>query len=312
MSVTRSTLVSGPCKIVRSGSTLFTEGDLVIAPRLSLQDVATSMHGVVGASLDDVVYEATFTPCGVYAYNSILFPYIGNGSNDSEQKPGYRIMTDSDVPTVITGRDGGVYTLKASAITQMPDLFLGPTRSLFGPATITAVVANAANPEDADSFMSVGSGSYSDATFNPSAIVRQRYTAAWGAVSGFTSFQAQDFWTVQSQLALEPVQVQGYTRDIRIRSLRYMAKCIPVGPTGAQIEAALRAQGSGAVEGRRQSGGAADLVITGSGVSVTLKNAALREAGYVFGGVPLRNGEIGLETTIAFSSGIPVPQLILA
>ena len=58
--------------------------------------------------------------------------------------------------------------------------------------------------------------------------------------------------------------------------------------------------------------GAADLAITGSGVSVTVKNATLRQAGYVFGGVPIRNGELGWESTIAFSAGVPACQLVLA
>lgn len=312
MSVTRSTLVSGPAKILKSTVTMFTEDDFRIEPRFSLQPVSSSMHGAVDSTLDDLVYEMTFTPVGVWAYISALFPYIGSGSAGTESPRGYRIFTDSDVPTVVTGRDGAVFTLQASAITKMPDLFLGPTKSLFGPATITAVVKNGANPEDADAFMAVSSTSYSDATFDPTAIKRQRYAAAWSGVTGFTSFQAQDFWTVQSELQLAPVRVQGYTRDMRIDSLRVMAKCIPVGPTAAQIEAALKAQGSGAVEGRRNSLGAADLAITGSGISVTVKNAALRQAGYVFGGVPIRNGELGWESTIAFSAGVPACQLVLA
>lgn len=312
MSVTRSALVSGPAKILKSTVTMFTEDDFRIEPKLSLQPVRSSMHGDVDSTLDDLVYEMTFTPCGVWAYAAVLFPYIGSGTAGTESPRGYRIFTDSDVPTVVTGRDGAVFTLAASAITKMPDLYLGPTKSLYGPATITAVVKNGANPEDADAFMAISSASYSDSTFDPTAIKRQRYAAAWSGVTGFTSFQAQDFWTIQSELQLAPVQVQGYTRDMRIDSIRFMAKCIPVGPTAANIEAALKAQGSGAVEGRRNSLGAADLAITGSGISATIKNATLRQAGYVFGGVPIRNGELGWESTIAFSTGVPACQLVLA
>lgn len=312
MSVTRSTLVGGPAKIVRSGTTLFTESDFNIEPKPVLQDVSSSAHGRVDATMDDVIYEASFTPVGVWAYITALFPYIGNGTGGTESPRGYRVMTDTDVPLVVTSKDGAVYTLKAAAVTKMPDILLGPTKSLFGPVTFQAVVANGANPEDADSFMSIGAGSYSDATFDPTAIKRQRYSGAWGAITGFTAIQAQDFWTVQSQLNLSPVRVQGYTRDMKIDSMSFMAKCMPVGPTAAQIETNLKAQGSGATEGRRQSAGAADLVITGSGVSVTLKNAALRQAGYVFGGIPLRNGELGWETTVAFSAGVPACQLVLA
>lgn len=312
MSVARSALVSGPAKIARSGTTLFTEADFNIEPKIAFNPVGSSVHGVVDQTTDDVIYECSFTPVGVFAYSGVLFPYIGNGTAGTESPRGHRIFTDSDVPLVITSKDGAVFTLKAAAVTQMPEIYLGPSRSLWGPVTFQGVIATGANPEDADSFMSVGAGSYSDATFDPAAIKRQRYAAAWSGITGFTSFQAQDFWTIQSELNLVPVKVQGYTRDMRIDSIRYMAKCIPVGPTAAQIEAALKAQGTGATEGRRQSAGAADLAITGSGISATIKNAALRSAGYVFGGIPLRNGELGWESTIALSGGTPACQLVLA
>lgn len=312
MSVTRSTLIGGPAKIVRGAVTLFSEDDFRIEPKPAMQDVNSSVHGRVDATQDDVVYEVSFTPVGVWAYIAALFPYIGNGTAGTESVRGYRVMTDADVPLVITGKEGGIYTLKAAAVTKMPDILLGPTKSLFGPVTFQGVVGNGLEPEAADSFMSIGSGAYSDATFDPTAIKRQRYAAAWSGVTGFTAFQAQDFWTVQSELQLQPVKVQGYTRDLKIDSIKFMAKCIPVGPTSAQIETALKAQGTGGAEGRRLSASAADLVITGSGVSVTLKNCNLKTAGHVFGGVPLRNGELGWETTIAFSAGVPACQLVLA
>ena len=57
----------------------------------------------------------------------------------------------------------------------------------------------------------------------------------------------------------------------------------------------------------------ADLVITGAQtVSVTVKAAALKTAGFVFGGKPLRNGEIGFVSTINVSSGTATAALVLA
>jgi hypothetical protein len=83
-----------------------------------------------------------------------------------------------------------------------------------------------------------------------------------------------------------------------------MAKCKPLGPTMAQIDAALDAQGSGAAGGNRLSTNAANLIITGSSsMTVTLGNAALKTAGYVFGGKPLRNGELGWISTLNINSG---------
>ncbi len=90
------------------------------------------------------------------------------------------------------------------------------------------------------------------------------------------------------------MKIQGRTVDMIIAGYRCLAKCKPAEPALANIDAALLLQGTGAKHGRRLSSAAADLVITGqNSVSITLKNAALKTAGFLFGGKPLRNGEIG-------------------
>jgi hypothetical protein len=143
-------------------------------------------------------------------------------------------------------------------------------------------------------------------------IPRQKYTAAWGSVAGFTSFQAQEEWTITHELKLVPVRIQGRTVDMKITSYRAMAKCMPAEPTMGNVDGALLAQGAAAEHGAKLSTTAADLVITGSQtVSVTVKNAALKTAGFVFGGKALRNGEIGFVSTINVSSGTGTAALVL-
>ena len=92
-----------------------------------------------------------------------------------------------------------------------------------------------------------------------------------------------------------------------------MAKCMPAEPTMAEADGALLAQGGAAWHGAKLSSAAADLVITGAQtVSVTVKNAALKTAGFVFGGKALRNGEIGFVSTLNVSSGTASAALALA
>jgi hypothetical protein len=110
------------------------------------------------------------------------------------------------------------------------------------------------------------------------------------------------------------VKIQGRTVDMKITSYRAMAKCMPAEPTMAQIDAALGVQGQmkhGALLSSNTA--TADLVITGQvSVSVTVKNAALKTAGFVFGGKPLRNGEVGFVSTINVSTGTATAALVLA
>jgi hypothetical protein len=123
-------------------------------------------------------------------------------------------------------------------------------------------------------------------------------------VAGFTSFQAQSKWTISHELKLEPVVIQGRTRAFKLDNYRVMAKCMPLGPTMQQIDAALYAQGTGAQGGYRLSTNAANLVISGSAsMTVTLGNAALKTAGYMFAGKALRYGEVGWVSTLNIGTG---------
>ena len=90
----------------------------------------------------------------------------------------------------------------------------------------------------------------------------------------------------------------------------------------ANIDAALRAQGSlkqgqqlNVAASATPDAAAPDLVITGALTSsvVTIKRAAMKTAGFMFGGKPLRQGEVGWVGTLSFGAGgQPNASLILS
>ncbi len=220
----------------------------------------------------------------------------------------------ADVPLVWNAQNGDKITLTAAIISKMPGLFLGMEKPMLGDIEFTGIVGDGMNPEDANSYYTIATGqTYTPVALNVGNAKRQRYTGAWGAITGFTAIQAQAGWSIDWDLELSGVPVQGLDRDFRFLGLRAMAKCIPHGPSLAQIDTNLLMQGSGATEGSRGSGGTiGDLVITGSGVSVTLKKVAMLKAGAEFGGKPLRNGEMGFVTTVDVSTGTPSAVAVLA
>ena len=193
-------------------------------------------------------------------------------------------------------------------------MILGVEKPGIGPVEFSGVVGNGLDPSASNSYYTIATRQAFSAPAVVSAkIPRQKYTAAWGSAVGFGSFQAQEEWTITHELKLAAVKIQGRTVDMKITSYRAMAKCRPAEPTMANIDAALLAQGAGAAHGARLSSMAADLVITGAQtVSVTVKNAALKTAGFVFGGKALRNGEIGFVSTLNVSSGTATAALVLA
>jgi hypothetical protein len=219
------------------------------------------------------------------------------------------------VPFTWWSNNGDKIVVKAGAITKMPDLILGVDKPAIGAFEITGVVASGEDPDTANSYYTISNSAATLPAVVESKIPRQYYTAAWGSNGlGFDSLQAQDAWTISHELKLAPVKIQGRTVDMKILSYRAMAKCMPTEPTMSQLDVALGVQGQLKHGGLASTQTAkADLVITGQNtVTVTVKNAVMKTAGFVFGGKPLRNGEVGWVSTINISTGTATAALTLA
>jgi hypothetical protein len=300
MSVTRSQLTGGPAYAVFNSKNIQFAEDSTVETALVTDVVATSLYGDMDEIYRDMVVKAQGRPLFYdTAALSTMFPYLAAAAGTTY--PG-----SSDLSCAWSSNNGDVVALTSALIGKMPDLELGVEGPVLGRMEIWGVLGNGENAGTANSYYTLQTGqSYSNPAVPGTAVLgRQEFTAAWGAVSGFTSFQAQDKWTLSHELKLEPVTIQGRTRAFKLASYRVLAKCKPLGPTMAQIDAALYAQGTGAAGGYRLSTNAANLVITGgSSMTVTLGNAALKTAGYVFGGKPLRLGELGWVSTLNINSG---------
>jgi hypothetical protein len=300
MSVTRSQLTGGPAYAAFNGKNIQFAEDSTVETALVTDVIEASLYGAIDEIYKDLIVKAAGRPLFYdTAALSTLFPYLNAAIG--AVYPG-----SSDLPCAWNSNNGDVVTLTSALIGKMPDLELGVEGPVLGRMEIWGVVGNSDNAGTANSYYTLQSGqSYNNPAVPGTAVLgRQEFTAAWGSVSGFASFQAQEKWTISHELKLEPVTIQGRTRAFRLVSYRVMAKCKPLGPTMAQIDAALYAQGAGAAGGYRLSTNAANLVITGSSsMTVTLGNAALKSAGYVFGGKPLRLGELGWVSTLNINSG---------
>ncbi|HEY3861646.1 MAG TPA: hypothetical protein VGO59_07150 [Verrucomicrobiae bacterium] len=311
MSVTRSQLTGGPAYAAFNGQNIqFTE-DSKVETALATDVIATSLYGDVDEIYKDLIVKASGQPLFYdTAALATMFPYLA--ASVGTVYPG-----STDKPCVWNSNNGDTVTLTSALIGKMPDLELGVDGPALGRMEIWGIVGNGDGAGTANSYYTLQTGQgYSNPPAPGTAVLgRQEFTAAWGTVAGFASFQAQDKWTISHELKLEAVTIQGRTRAFKLAGYRAMAKCKPLGPTMAQIDAALYAQGAGTSGGYRLSTNAANLVITGSSsMTATLGSAALKTAGYVFGGKPLRYGELGWVSTLPINvGGAPgTPALALA
>lgn len=304
---TRASLIAGIGKVSRAASTgtyvSQDESEFNINLREKLSDVR-----IGGQTIDkrwiEYLAELTFNPDGRMTAPAVLM--FWNDFNNLI--PGASIFGSADVPTVVTGSDGAIHTLAATAVTGIPSLRLHPEKGAIGPATITGIIGSAKDWSDASSFYDVTTGgTFTDTTWVPSDVLRQQYSAAYSGTvaTGLSDFQMQDGWTIDFRLKTAPTVVQGITRDMKFTGLEVMARGIPVGPTTAQIQAALYAQSGHA----RKTGGshystAGDLVITGanSTAHVTIPKASIYTGGFAFSGEKLRNGEVAFYACRPFAT----------
>ncbi len=307
MSIARSLLAGGPAYINFNGANIPLGEDARLEITPVNRVISAALYGEMDEVYTDLVVKGTGTPL-TYDNLAVLWPYL-------QPVIGQRIFGNADTALQWLSNNGDVITVRAGAVTKMPDLILGVEKAGIGPMEFCGVVGNGLEASASNSYYTMATGqAFTPPAVSAAKIPRQKYTAAWGSAAGFTSFQAQEEWTITHELKLAPVRIQGRTVDLKILSYRCMAKCLPAEPTMAQIDAALGAQGQLA-QGQKLSTNpsTADLVITGAQtVSVTVKAAALKTAGFVFGGKPLRNGEIGFVSTINVSSGTATAALVLA
>lgn len=299
--VTRSNLIGGPAKHVFDSATFWTVDDIELKYELSTSEVKSSMFGRIDETWHDMVVRTSLVPFGNWdtVPYGVLFPAFYTNPTI-----GASLMTTTDKPWKIWGANGDLYTIQAAGIIKPPSIVLGTDKDMFGSMDVAGVIKDGAKPSDSNAWMQIQTGQADPGgTFATTNFKRQAYTATWGAVSGFSGFQAEEGWTIECQPTLEPVKIQGLTRDYRLTSVAWMASCIPHGPTAANIDAATQWQGTGALMGERLGSNGADLTITGTGVQIVLKQAALKSAGFRFGSRTLRSGEVGFVSAMTFSAG---------
>ena len=308
MSVLRSALVVGPARCLFTPAaglaTFFTNDAFEV--KLTNKRFEVHPQGFTQADQrdEDRSVEWSLTPDGRWnsAVIAALWPYLNC-------VPGFSMPTDTDRPFVAHGADAGLLTVLASYVKKMPSITLSAKKSLIGSVGFKGILGTGMDPDDADAYMTYAAtgGTLTDSAFSLAAIKTQPYTAAWGAVTGFTSFSGEDGFEIGFETQSKEITVDGLgTVGEVVQKVGVMVKCKPVGPTALQILTALKLSGTGNALGRSHAAGGAALTITGAdGINFfTSPKMSLVEAGYRFGNDVLRNGEVGFVANMNPASGV--------
>jgi hypothetical protein len=306
MPVQRSTIIRGPAIVTFNGATLYSKGDIELELGVETFNVETAMHGKVDERVASRVARIRFTPDGQYESMGVIWPYGAMNLGDS-------VFTAADIPLVIKTKAGQVLTFSAAAITKMPSLMLGSSKTILGDIEFTALGKDNEAWTVANNLVTVTSAAFSDTSFDPASIITQPYTGVWGVSAPWSSITTFDGWQVDFDLSLNPITTDGDgIVDMTFASLAVTAKCRPIGITETQLITALGLQGGGNARGRSLQTGSSDLVISNTGVTVTVKSAQLKSGPMAFGSGTPRIGELTWVATRKFAAGVASPLFTVA
>jgi hypothetical protein len=288
--------IGGPCKITDGSSVIYTEDAVTLEPELATRPIPSSIGGEDDEVITDLVWKVKFKPKSVWSsgFRAALLPTALFNWTYS----GQRLVGNADRNVTILGADGEQFLLHRAKVTKMPDLFLGLGESLYGECEYTAFIQNGATPADVDAFYTQTTGEIWSQADYPTGHQETLCSAALGSVTGWTSVFAEQGFKLSHDLKLEPIKQGNITVDMKVKGYRATVSFKPQGPSTAQILTQLGAQGASAGIGTRLSARAQNLVITGTGISVTAHGVALQKAPFLFDATENRHGEITLITSL--------------
>lgn len=297
MTIARSAVIRGPAVVIFGGSTMYTEGDIVVTPGITTQPLVSSFFGNIDEIPMDASVNVAFIPAGVWAYRTALLV-------NASRAIGSDIFGATDSTCIIHALSGDKLTLKAAAVTALPQLRFAVGQQLFGSVTITGIRADNTAWSTADSLIKAESAAFSDTSFAPANVLSQEYTMAWGASAPWSAISSEVGLTIDFAMQLAPVNSDSTgTIGMSFGGISAVARFRALDATAANIIDFLKLQGSGTGRGVRRSAAKADLAITGTGVTFTLKNCHPADGSVNFGSMTLRPGETALTTTRSFTTG---------
>jgi hypothetical protein len=290
MSITRTTLLSGPAAATFGGHTFFAQDGILVTPALELQAVDSDAQGVLDATVTGAPVTIKFTPSASFADLIALYPYtLGT--------PGLSLFGSEDSPLVLIAANGVRLTFSAVAITQMPDLLLGASDSVAGAVTFLALGARSLPITAANRLVTIDTAEFPTLpTTTPQ--LADDFEITWGAAP-WVNLRARDGIKIHFAMKTSPVvSAANALLDMTLDSLAVEARFVPGTPgapaVGSIAESdvfeALQVEGS--LPGRLLSTGARTLDIAGEHLWLRLPLAQVTAGPLTFDAVRPRVGEL--------------------
>lgn len=297
--------IAGPAIVTFNSQTWYTDGDISVVITQAEWEPTTSLFGSIGPRIRSLpVARIQFKPDGMVTSGRCAkaFPY-------SLADIGKSVFGAADKPLVIQTLAGQVYTFGKAALVQTPTLVLSATKTFFdGPIGFMAISKTNTDPATADAFLDITAGAFSDTGFDETKVITPGFTAAYGATTGLTAMEALDGFRIECPIAVQELAVDRYGTIGAYLTRVGPATCrfTPVGMTEAVWLTLVNLDGASIrLPGTASGAGATDLVITGTGLVVTLPKAGCVASALAFGVAKERLGEVTFHNRAVFTIGVP-------
>jgi hypothetical protein len=293
MSIDRTLILKGPCKLAYNSALIFSEDDVQVQFITESFEVATSAFGVLDNRVNSRRIEVSFTP-KMWTDLAKLFPY-------ASAVIGSTIFSGTDLPLVITPANGAPLTLANAAVSQMPSITLSHGKPILRAMKFTALCANATDPAVQANWFTFGTPATNVALtgFDLTKVYNSRYSLSYNTVT----YRTEEGFNIDWNLGLAPDAVDGEgIVNYRITALDAALKFVPSAITEAQLATLL---GWAVAPGKAQAAYTATISgsVTGDPI-VTLTNMqVVGNASTRYGAAVNRFGEIELESIRTVSAG---------
>jgi hypothetical protein len=285
MSITRTTLLSGPACAIFNGHTFFARDGILVTPALELEAVDSDAQGVLDATASAQPVTIKFTPSAPFADLITLYPWLAGN-------PGASLFGATDTPLVLVAANGVRLTFSAAAIIGMPDLHLTAQGPVAGAVTFLALGARALPITAATRVVTLDTASIPNAPEGTPQLTDD-FVITWGAAP-WTQLRARDGIRVRFELKTKPVLSDTNAMlDLTIDHLQVSVRFTPASPGGpaeADLVAALQLQA--ALPGRSLAATAQTLDIAGEHLWLRLPLAQIVAGGLAFDVAQGRLGEL--------------------
>ncbi len=307
MSITRTTLLSGPATATFAGHTFFARDGILVTPALELAAVDSDAQGVLDASVSGQPVTIRFTPVAPFADLVALYPYL-------EGAPGTPLFGANDSPLVLVAANGVRLTFAAAAITQMPDLTLSSRGTVAGTVTFLALGARTVPVTAVNRLVTIDTATAPDWSSSPPAQLADDFAVTWGGAP-WLALRSRDGISVGFAMKTRPVpSAANGLLDLTLESLAIEARFTPASPGGpdeADLIASFELQGTGAAPGRLLSAGAETLQIAGEHLWLQLPLAQVTRGELRFDAAHGRLGELAFTATRArMGAGVAAEALV--